>query len=322
MSTPPPNIITAELDDSGLSCAAFRVFCHLTRRGLGQAGAWGGIKGMADTIGCDRKTIIEALAELLETGWIIRTSRPGKTSFYTLGTQPEKRADPKNGPARKTDHHPARKTDHHPARKTGYEGVKGRNQAKEGISPAEESVDFASQIDSTTSSDASVPQKKERGAAAPVHDIPTALASLSPLLIALGRNPAHAISPGEEHELLPVLRSAAGLLPADIDTVSRAVAKRSEYTQFDDIPKDSPLRSVRRSLKAILGDWPNQVSIARQIRPARVQIETAPIVPIGPAGWEDAMTAHFGGPEWKTVYPAWHLVPLEDRRAVVQKLAA
>ena len=301
MATPPPIIIPAELDDAGLSFAAFRVLGHLSRRGAGQQGAWGSIKGMADTIGCDSKTIVNAIAELLETGWITRTSRPGITSLYQIGTQPKKRVNPKNGLTQKTGQDPTQKTGQDPTQKTGYEGVKGRSQKKElppkppeGVSSPADLTPEPTANDTVNQIDAN-PAKKENGPELQeaIRDIPSALLALRPLLIALHRDPGHAITPQEEHDLLPLLRSPTGLRLTDITAVTHAVTARAAYTHFADIPDHSPLRSVRRKLSTLLADWPNQSAIAHQITGKKNSAAQPPTKP----AWLDY--------PWEAVH--WHL---------------
>jgi hypothetical protein len=167
MATPPPIIIPAELDEAKLSFAAFRVLGHLSRRGAGQNGAWGSIKGMADMIGCDNKTVVTAIGELLETGWITRTSRPGITSLYQIGTEPKKRVNPKNGLTQKTGQGLTQKTGQGLTQKTGYEGVKGRSQDKESQETTTEtgssSPETPPDTDTATSSKPASPPKKEKG---------------------------------------------------------------------------------------------------------------------------------------------------------------
>jgi hypothetical protein len=274
MATPPPNIITAELDDAKLSFAAFRVICHLIRRGAAQNGAWGSTEGMATSIGCTQKTIKKALRELLDTEWITRTGRPGITSLYQLNTKGKKDPRAKKTPGQILPSDPGQILPHHLGQNLPHEGVKGRSQEKElppkppegGSSPADSTPDptangTASQIDAN-------PAKKENGPAqtdTPIHTVPTAIEALRPLLLALHRDPDHALTPQEEHDLLPILRSPAGLKPADITAIVHAVTQRATYPNFDDIPKDSPLRSVRRKLSTLLADWPQQTALAHQI---------------------------------------------------------
>jgi DNA-binding transcriptional regulator YhcF (GntR family) len=274
MATPPPIIITAELDDAKLSFAAFRVICHLIRRGAAQKGAWGSTEGMATSIGCSKNTVKTALRELLDSGWITRTGRPGITSLYQLHTQTKNEPSPKTDPAQNLGHGVDQNLGHGVDQNLGHEGVKGRSQEKElppkppeGVSspadltPDSTANDIASQIDAT-------PVKKENGPAqtdTPIHTVPTAIEALRPLLLALHRDPDHALTPQEEHDLLPILRSPAGLKPADITAIAHAVTQRATYPNFDDIPKDSPLRSVRRKLSTLLADWPQQAALAHQI---------------------------------------------------------
>ena len=120
------------LDDADLSPAAFRLLCHLVRRGASQeAGAWGSIEGMAKTCRMDVRRVKNTLRELIEAGWITRTSRPGFTSIYRLITQAQNQPRGENNPGSKTTHPPGSKTTHPPGSKTTHEGVTGRNQEKD-----------------------------------------------------------------------------------------------------------------------------------------------------------------------------------------------
>jgi DNA-binding transcriptional MocR family regulator len=71
------------LDDAGLSCAAFRVLAHLSRRANGRL-AYPGIESMARTCRINRKTVREALKEIEARKMIVRVFRPGKSSTYNL----------------------------------------------------------------------------------------------------------------------------------------------------------------------------------------------------------------------------------------------
>ena len=318
MATPPPIIITAELDDAKLSFAAFRVICHLVRRGAAQQGAWGSIEGMATSIGCSKNTVKTALRELLDSAWITRTSRTGITSLYQLNTQPKNEPSPKTDPAQNLGQAVAQNLVQDPAQNLGHEGVTGRSPKKElspqppegGENPANSTLESTpshpdQQIDAT-------PTKKENGPASQtdtIRDIPSALAALHPLLIALHRDPRQGLTPQEEHDLLPLLRSPAGLHPADITAIATAVQQRATYTRFHDIPDDSPLRSVRRKLGTLLADWPNQSAIARQITgkttaTTRRDPNAPPDYP-----WE-AVCWHL----YEEQPVAWHLQTYRDRR--------
>ena len=167
MATPPPIIITAELDDAKLSFAAFRVICHLVRRGAAQQGAWGSIEGMATSIGCSKNTVKTALRELLDSAWITRTSRTGITSLYQLNTQPKNEPSPKTDPAQNLDHGVAQILVQDPAQNLGHEGVKGRSQDKESQETTTEtgssSPETPPDTDTATSSKPASPPKKEKG---------------------------------------------------------------------------------------------------------------------------------------------------------------
>lgn len=110
--------IPAALDDAGLSPRAFRLYCHLCRRGAG----WGSVENMARVCAMNRKTILAALAELMAAGLALRESRPGRTSVYRPLPVHAMAGDGEEHPAPKTGHHPAQKADRHPVRKTDHEG--------------------------------------------------------------------------------------------------------------------------------------------------------------------------------------------------------
>lgn len=69
----------SDLDDAGLSLAAFRLCCHLSRRGL-----YPTAESMAEVCRLDRKTVFRALRELENRGMLTRKARPGYSTEYTL----------------------------------------------------------------------------------------------------------------------------------------------------------------------------------------------------------------------------------------------
>lgn len=318
MATPPPIIIPAELDDADLTVYAFRILCHLARRGAAQNGAWGSTENMASKMRIDPKTVKKALRELIDKNWITRTSRPGQTSLYCFATQTTLAPRPPDGLGYPVTQGMGHQTAQGVGHQTAHEGVKRRSQEKEsspqppegGENPANSTLESTpshpdQQIDAT-------PTKKENGPACQtdtIRDIPSALAALHPLLLALHRDPRQGLTPQEEHDLLPLLRSPAGLHPADITAIATAVQQRATYTRFHDIPDDSPLRSVRRKLGTLLADWPNQSAIARQITgkttaPTRRDPNAPPDYP-----WE-AVCWHL----YEEQPVAWHLQTYRDRR--------
>lgn len=73
------------------------------------------------------------MAELVKAGFVVRESRPGKSTTYklsepgsersaTFSTRPKIWASPKNGPAQKADHHPVQKLGQGVAQNLGHEG--------------------------------------------------------------------------------------------------------------------------------------------------------------------------------------------------------
>ena len=273
MPEAPPILIPADLDDADLSVYAFRLLCHLARRGAAQQGAWGSVEGMAEKLRMNRKTIINALTELIEKGWITRTSRPGKSSTYTLATQPARRASPPDGLAPETGYGVARQTGQGVARQTGYEGVPIRKQEKESPqSPPEGGNSLADltpvqSVNGIAAGQTLDTAKKERGGAVQdgaIHDVPGALVALVPLLAALGRDPRQRLTRREEEDLLPILRSEPGLRTSDVAAVASAVGLRRACS-FSQLPDESPLRGMRQRLDTILEDWPNQCAIAAKV---------------------------------------------------------
>ncbi|WP_375341827.1 helix-turn-helix domain-containing protein [Luteolibacter soli] len=70
--------ISAALDDAGLSPEAFRVWCHMERRG----DLWGSVRGIAEHCGIGHHKVREALAWLAANGWAIADKRKGQTTVY------------------------------------------------------------------------------------------------------------------------------------------------------------------------------------------------------------------------------------------------
>ena len=272
MATSPPIIIPAELDDADLTVYAFRLLCHLVRRGAAQHGAWGSTEGMAEKMRIDPKTVKKALRELIDKNWITRTARPGLTSLYTLTTPSTTAPRPSGGlgypKAQGVGHQTAQGVGH----QTAHEGVTGRSQEK-GIPPnpplgGQTTADLTSEPtpNGTESTSHSTPQKKENGPDLEdtIRDIPTALDALAPLLTAMGRDPRQRLTAQEEHDLLPILRTPAGLRPTDIAALTDLMRQR-EAVHFTALPDDSPLRSVKRKFSTLLQDWPNQLALAAKL---------------------------------------------------------
>ena len=84
-------VIPAELDDADVSPAAFRLLCHLVRKGAAKPdGARGSIAEMAFTCRMSVGRVKLSLRQLLRNAWISRTSRPGFTSIYRANIQSPK----------------------------------------------------------------------------------------------------------------------------------------------------------------------------------------------------------------------------------------
>jgi hypothetical protein len=273
MADAPPLIIPAELDDADLTVYAFRLLCHLARRGAGQQGAWGSTEGMAAKLRIDPKTIKKALRELIEKGWITRTARPGLTSLYTLATQPTRAPRPPDGPGYQTAQGVGHQTAQGVGHQTAHEGVTRRSYKKESPQSPPEGVNSPADLTLVPPLNGSgAPQtletaKKEKGGAddeGAIHDVPGALAALVPLLVALERDPRQRLTRREEDDLLPILRSEPGLRLSDVAAVASAVGQR-RACPFNQLPDESPLRGVKQRLDTLLEDWPNQCAIAAKV---------------------------------------------------------
>jgi DNA-binding transcriptional ArsR family regulator len=83
-----PVFIHSQLDDYGLSCSQFRVYCHLARRsnaGSRETGvAWPAVADMARVCRLHASTVRAALRTLLRLGLICSQLRPGRTTYYRL----------------------------------------------------------------------------------------------------------------------------------------------------------------------------------------------------------------------------------------------
>ena len=111
-------LLSAQLDDAGLSIAAFRVYSHLSRR-AGRGIAFPSCESMAKICRMNRDTVWRALKELGERNMIRRISRPGVTTEYTLTNPSEWAANPAEN-----EGHPSNWV-------SGKEGVGG--SGKEGV---------------------------------------------------------------------------------------------------------------------------------------------------------------------------------------------
>jgi|GEM_PF-3323391 len=116
--------IHSALDDAGLSMAAFRLFCHLSRR-AGKAGVYPAAESMAKTCRMNQDTVWRSLAELEDRGMLVRTSRPGRSTEVTL-EPPSRWRNPggggKEGVPPEFRHGVAEKEGYQVAEKRGYEG--------------------------------------------------------------------------------------------------------------------------------------------------------------------------------------------------------
>lgn len=79
-----PIIVRSDLDDAGLSPAAFRVLGHLARRAGARGQAFPGVDSIARICRLHKDTVWRALNELESAGWIARKPRPGRTSVYVI----------------------------------------------------------------------------------------------------------------------------------------------------------------------------------------------------------------------------------------------
>ena len=75
--------IHSKLDDAGLSCPAFRVYCHLLRRMSKKNLAWPGVRSMALVCRLNKDTIGSAILEL-EIRKMIRVTRRRGYQTYSL----------------------------------------------------------------------------------------------------------------------------------------------------------------------------------------------------------------------------------------------
>lgn len=119
--------IPAWLDDLGLDPYAFRVFCHIYRRGE----FYGSTKSAAETCGMDRKRLFKALAFLGEKGLISKQTRPGKTSVYIIAPVPKT----EQLPVPQTEQEVSQKRNDHPCRKRNTKGIPFKGNPIKEIQP-------------------------------------------------------------------------------------------------------------------------------------------------------------------------------------------
>jgi hypothetical protein len=77
-------LIDADFDDAGLSLAARGVYVHLCRRADKTHVAWLGIDSIADTVRANKKTVIAAIRELEERGFLRVVRAWGSRSNYEI----------------------------------------------------------------------------------------------------------------------------------------------------------------------------------------------------------------------------------------------
>jgi hypothetical protein len=77
-------LIDADFDDAGLSLAARGVYVHLCRRADKTHVAWPGIDSIADTVRANKKTVIAAIRELEERGFLRVVRAWGSRSNYEI----------------------------------------------------------------------------------------------------------------------------------------------------------------------------------------------------------------------------------------------
>lgn len=141
-----PCFIHRNLDDAGLSLAAFRVLCHLSRR-QGKDGAYPSADSMSEVCRLDKKTVFRALRELEERHFIVRTARPGRPTLYALqamATWGAKRVDPKDTLGSQTDRQVGCQTGRGSTQKTPHE-VYPISISKEG-NPEEVDLDLELEV--------------------------------------------------------------------------------------------------------------------------------------------------------------------------------
>jgi hypothetical protein len=116
--------IPAELDDAGLSPRAFRLYCHIARRG----DCWAAIETMGATCGLNPKTVRKALAELKSRKAISVSERAGQTNLICCVATSLWAPHPKNDPTQnlegvKNGSGASPKTGGHPTQDLGGKGT-------------------------------------------------------------------------------------------------------------------------------------------------------------------------------------------------------
>ncbi len=116
--------VESALDDAGLSTAAFRVLCNLSRR-LGRKDRFPSAENIAAVCRVEKKTVFRALKELEERGAIVRTSRPGRPTeieIQHVATWGAKRVDPISLPGGQTGQGVVGQTGREVTQKAPHEG--------------------------------------------------------------------------------------------------------------------------------------------------------------------------------------------------------
>jgi DNA-binding MarR family transcriptional regulator len=139
MNTAP--FIPSCFDDAELDPYAFRVLCHIYRRGE----LYGSTKNAAKTCQMDRKRLYKALATLIEKGLISRESRKGQTSVYIPLLVPKKeqveslpvpkREQVESLPVPKKEQAPVPQKEHPPVPKKEHKGNPLKVIQEKGIKP-------------------------------------------------------------------------------------------------------------------------------------------------------------------------------------------
>lgn len=122
--------VRSELDDAGLSAAAFRVLAHLSRRAGGDGRAFPSVPSIARVCCLNKQTVWRALMELESCRLLRRKANPGRPNYYFL-TPPAPMRDPApvggrvesvSGPDENEVRQPDVYEGRHPDESEGHEG--------------------------------------------------------------------------------------------------------------------------------------------------------------------------------------------------------
>ena len=80
--------IHSRLDDARLDAEAFRVLANLARRADQAGKCFPSIKSIASDCRMNKKTVVDRIAKLVKTGWLMRESRHGQSTVYRLPLNP------------------------------------------------------------------------------------------------------------------------------------------------------------------------------------------------------------------------------------------